>query len=525
MSSSKFLRKSIFNFSAKAATHLISSHFFHFTQMKKICVLSSSYAESTSDTAEFDDYICTPAHYFDAADATYQFELVQLHKATSYRVVRSLVHSGKYDCFFNLCDGGKDEDRAGEDVVRALEEFGVPFTGADSAHFDPSKPEMKMVAYFAGINVPLHAVFQEVPSAEALAARLAGFAFPLIVKHPHACASSGMTKRSKCGSLAEVLEQVAAFIARSHAAMVEEFIVGDEVTVLALQTPAGTRVLPPAQMRFPPGEDFKHFDLKWIAYDGLEWSQVPAGHPQLAEMLRVGRVAFETMLGGVGYGRCDLRVQAGTGKVFFLEVNPNCGVLYPPGSESSADWILKCCADFGHREFCAAMIEAALLAHRRDKPPFAISFSQKKGYHCVADRDVREGEVIFEDECRPMNIVTRPHVVQHWTPAQVRDFEAYAWPVSDDSHVYATWSNDHRQWRSINHSCDPNCGFCEGNSLNCCALRDIALGEEITMDYATFYDDAMGMFECNCSAPNCRNKIHLNDPGLKTTGEYAWHRA
>ncbi|KNH09755.1 hypothetical protein XU18_0440 [Perkinsela sp. CCAP 1560/4] len=493
--------------------------------MKRICVLSSSYAESISDTAEYDDYICTPAHYFDANDPNYQFELVQLHKATSYRVVRSLVHSGKYDCFFNLCDGGKDEDRAGEEVVRALEEFEVPFTGADSAHFDPSKPEMKMIGYFAGINVPMHVVLQEVPTLSELRNFLEGFTFPLIVKHPHACASSGMTKRSKCNTYEEVIEQVSIFIKRIKVAMIEEFIVGDEVTVLAVQTPNGTKVLPPAQMNFPDGEEFKHFDLKWITYEGLEWFQVPENDPHYKEMMRVGEVSFETMLGGVGYGRCDLRIQRETGKVYFLEINPNCGILYPPGSESSADWILKFDKTFGHKDFVISLIEGAMQEHRRTKKIFKVNFTSKKGYHCITARDIAKDEIIFEDECQPTNIVTRPYVMQHWSPQPIKDFEAYAWPLSNDSHVYATWSEDHKKWRSINHSCDPNCGFCKNNSLNCRALRDIPAGEEITMDYATFYDEAMSMFDCHCDAPNCRSQIHVNDPTMKATGEFAWHRS
>ena len=75
------------------------------------------------------------------------FEKVPLHKASSHRDVRSLVYSKKYNVFFNLRRAA-DEDRAGEDVVRALEEFNVPFTGADLKHYDISKPDMKMIAYY-----------------------------------------------------------------------------------------------------------------------------------------------------------------------------------------------------------------------------------------------------------------------------------------------------------------------------------------------------------------------------------------
>lgn len=37
------------------------------------------------------------------------------------RQVRDLARSKKYDVFVNLCDGAFDEDRAGQEVVDALE--------------------------------------------------------------------------------------------------------------------------------------------------------------------------------------------------------------------------------------------------------------------------------------------------------------------------------------------------------------------------------------------------------------------
>jgi len=50
-------------------------------------------------------------------------------------------------------------------------------------------------------------------------------------------------------------------------------------------------------------------------------------------------------LRGVGYGRADFRVNA-KGEVYFLEMNPNCGLFYTapdddPGILGSADFILR----------------------------------------------------------------------------------------------------------------------------------------------------------------------------------------
>lgn len=115
--------------------------------------------------------------------------------------MRALVNSKKYDVFFNLCDGAKDEDRAGISVVQALEEFGVAFTGSDSRHYEPSKLEMKMLAFYAGIKVP---PFAHVTAADNVVEVCSGLRFPLIVKHVSGYGSVGMRKESKCHNFDEL---------------------------------------------------------------------------------------------------------------------------------------------------------------------------------------------------------------------------------------------------------------------------------------------------------------------------------
>lgn len=48
-----------------------------------------------------------------------------IHKATSAAQILELATSGKHDVFLNLCDGAWDEDRAGMDVLDALERWEV----------------------------------------------------------------------------------------------------------------------------------------------------------------------------------------------------------------------------------------------------------------------------------------------------------------------------------------------------------------------------------------------------------------
>ncbi len=60
--------------------------------------------------------------------------------------------------------------------------------------------------------------------------------------------------------------------------------------------------------------------------------------------------------------------------------------------------------------------------------------------------------------------------------------------------------------RFLLHSCDPNLAINVGR-LEINALRDIAIGEYLAIDYANTDDAVASQFACNCGAPNCRGWI------------------
>jgi hypothetical protein len=60
----------------------------------------------------------------------------------------------------------------------------------------------------------------------------------------------------------------------------------------------------------------------------------------------------------------------------------------------------------------------------------------------------------------------------------------------------------------LNHSCDPNVGVA-GNVVFV-AMRDIAMGEELTIDYAMI-DDHHDSMDCRCGTANCRHIISGQD--------------
>eukprot|EP00667_Euglena_gracilis_P010620 EG_transcript_10815 len=296
----------------------------------------------------------------------YCFENHFIYKESAARQVEELVRSRRYDVFINFCDGVWDGDGAGIEVVKALEDLGVPFTGASSAFYEPSKAEMKRAALRVGIPTP---PFVFAYDAEQVEEAVRVLNFDVIVKHFNGYASIGMTRNSVCGTPEALRAEAARFIETYGGALVEEFIRGREATVLVLENPADASspiALTPVECAFPPGETFKHYELKWFDYEGLTW--FPVKEPDLAEALCDAARRIFLAMAGVSYARCDFRICARTGVPYFLEVNPNCGICYPPATPGSADCILQ--ADpLRHGGFLDAILRCALRRAGAPLPP------------------------------------------------------------------------------------------------------------------------------------------------------------
>src|SRR5947209_6072417 len=146
------------------------------TKPMKICILEPSYQNSDSPMKDYDPPADVIRHLED-----HECETVYVHKATAVRQVVELSRRD-FDVFINLCDGAWDEDRPGIEVVQTLERLGLPFTGATSDFYDPSREMMKRVCHFWGIKSPAY-VFAADSQSIKLAAK--SLRFPLIVKHPN----------------------------------------------------------------------------------------------------------------------------------------------------------------------------------------------------------------------------------------------------------------------------------------------------------------------------------------------------
>jgi len=434
--------------------------------------------------------------------ARHEYAYYELTKTTAVRDLKKLARGG-FDVFLNLCDGAWEEARPGIEVVDALERLEVAFTGAGTAFYEPSREVMKLVCHYLDIPSPRGLAVHGADGSGSVISRLR---FPMIVKHPNSYNSIGLTPESRVQTPAELQDQIDRMTDRFGGALVEEFVEGREFTVLVVaqaDSRAKPKAYPPVECVLPPGETFKHYDLKWRDWRRLQWR--PVAEDRLArELMRISEELFQG-LGGSGYARCDIRV-ASTEIPYVLEINPNCSVFYPPDEPGGADAVLLSFPG-GHEDFIDTILNDALARRRASRRRYLVQFSdEQSGYGMYAATSIAPGERISRGEEQPHPLVTRAHAAANWPARERRWLEQYGYPLNDE--VLVTWSSDPEQWAPINHSCDPN-AWIEG--LDLVARRAISAGEEITVEYATFVAGTGASFDCQCGAGDCRGKVTPED--------------
>lgn len=318
----------------------------------RICTLLSSYEDSASPYKGLDPYL-DPSRWM----PEHTWTRALLTRANAEATIDRLATEG-FDVFVNLCDGDPDEDLAGVEVIEHLARRGLAFTGADARFYAMSRADFKRTYVQAGISSPEHVFVSDVAMAERAAERLR---FPLFVKPPSGYASVGIEKDSRVNTPRELSERVARTSARFGGALIEEFIEGREFTLLVSEPPPGAqrpRVHTPVEVHFPPNESFKHFDLKWMDYQGLG-TRIVTDEDLVARLRTLGERTFQAT-NARGYCRCDVRMN-GAGELFMLDCNANPGVFYPPDAFGTADLILSLEPE-GHRTFLAHILDSALRA-------------------------------------------------------------------------------------------------------------------------------------------------------------------
>ncbi|MEG4836977.1 SET domain-containing protein-lysine N-methyltransferase [Microcoleus sp. B9-D4] len=475
----------------------------------KVCVLQPDYSQSTLDYRNY-----APPRNLSHLLPSDQIDHVFLKNATTYRQLKELKKQ-RYDVFVNLCEGYRDWDVSSiHDVTTALEELNLPYTGPTSTLYDLPKKLMKYVAYCQGVRTPAFVIAETLADVEKACDDLR---FPLFVR-PTATGDNLLTdKQSYVTTKQELLSKAADIITNFDSALIEEYVAGREFTVLVVANPDDARspiVYRPIEFVFSEEERFKTYDLKVRQHHSGRY--MLCSDKQLNLHLRDVAKHFFLGFERVGYARLDCRVNE-KGEIFFLEINFPCSVFSPEGSEDAVDYILKF-DDGGHAGFFKHIITEGIARYQGKQKKYKMLGSPIYGYGIYAAKNLKKSEIVLQKEEKAIKIVTHSYVQSHWSATEQEVFQRYAYPLSEE--IFMLWDSNPTEWAPINHSCDPNTAF---QGLNIYAIRDIAVGEELTFDYSTMYSENMLEFQCQCQSPKCRkiirgiplNSITVREQNLK----------
>ncbi|CAN5822888.1 hypothetical protein BH11BAC3_BH11BAC3_03860 [soil metagenome] len=457
----------------------------------RVCVLQPDYSTSGVNYQHYD-----PPRNLAILIPEAKVDHIFLNKLTTYKQLKELKKK-KYDVFVNLCEGYLEWEVPSIDVIYSMELLDLPFTGPSSVLYDPSKELMKYVAYTEGVKTPAYAIIEEV---ENLVEEIKHLKYPLFVKPSKAGDSLGIDENSLVKNFEDLQKKVNEIIEEYGPLLVEEYIEGREFTVMIAANADGrsATTFKPVEYIFPEGNYFKTYALKTVELHPT--ANIPVTDIYIDTQLRQAADNIFRSFSGLGYARLDFRMNE-KGELFFLEINFTCSVFYKDGYEGSADYILKH-DGFGQANFLRHIISEGIARHERKKKKYVTKGNSIAGYGIYASEKILAGELIFKGEELPQRIVTRRFVDDNWNSKEKEIFRKYAYPLSKE--VFLLWDNDPKGWAPQNHSCNPNTTYI---GLNVTALRNIAKGEELTLDYASFLDKNMEPFLCQCGQLNCRGLI------------------
>lgn len=137
------------------------------------------------------------------------------------------------------------------------------------------------------------------------------------------------------------------------------------------------------------------------------------------------------------------------------------------------------------------------------------------GNGLVAEKPIKAGEIV--SQLNPgMPTMTIEEVLTK-QGAELAYILHYAYQCSETLVVF-----EDEPERFMNHSCDPNVWWGDDNTM--IARRDIAVGEELTYDYAMTEVTLPFEMICDCGTPLCRKKVtnldHLLPDWQARYGDY-----
>ncbi|XP_037049744.1 uncharacterized protein LOC119084028 [Bradysia coprophila] len=328
----------------------------------KICILLSSYKGVGSSLENYDSYQ-NPGLY----DNKHVYEQRIVAKNNAKEEIDRILQEG-FDLIWHFLWGPVNENIAGVNEIKYLESKNVPMIGTSSKFLSLTKLDYKRAVTSANIKTPKSIVVKG-DDQSIVQLELGDLQFPLIVKPSVGCGSEHMTQESVCRDAVAMERQVKLLKSKinvNYDIIIEEFVEGDEVAVMILETTNGVIALHPLIYVFPddwpPTKKFLDFDTKFVGVDrGDVTYKLFDGNPEMKEKIQETAVKAYEELGvlGSGYARVDFRVK-GT-ELYVLEINPCPAFFAELGNRYGDDFLIESTFPGGHEN----LIETIISSKRR----------------------------------------------------------------------------------------------------------------------------------------------------------------
>ena len=256
------------------------------------------------------------------------------HEATTFELDAALpeaLRAHAADVVFPVCHGAVGEDGS---LQGLLEVLGMPYVGSAVLASALAMDKTAARVHFAARGLPVAAGFSARSPSEASAV-VAALGPRVVVKPAAGGSALGVTRLVLEGDLEPLQTALTLALGQGPVALVERFVLGDEVTCGVLETGGIPEALPPTRIT-ASNASFYDFQSRYAA--GQSVHECPAPYPLalLAEIQRIA-VAAHVALGCRDLSRVDFVVapasREGAGEVTLLEVNTMPGFtrtsLYP----------------------------------------------------------------------------------------------------------------------------------------------------------------------------------------------------
>jgi len=231
------------------------------------------------------------------------------------------LRKGRFELVFNMCEGIDGIAALEPPVIAVLELLAIPYTGSSSytTALCLRKHVVNALLANAGLPVPRFATFRSGDPVQSIG-------YPAICKPTAEDASIGIEQKSVVRTKRALAQRLEAMLERWNQVLVQRYVDGREVNVGIV----GDTVLPVAEIDFEQMPEglwrIVSYRSKWETGSEEDLGTAPRCPADLSPELEaeVRRIALEAwrLVGGYGYGRVDMRIDA-DGRPWILEVNAN----------------------------------------------------------------------------------------------------------------------------------------------------------------------------------------------------------